>query len=895
MDIQMAIIEVLFSKTPVEVVLKQITASWLGNNQAFMSSLHSIIVQHLEENIQGYSEDERENVYEWMMEKNHSFDIFSILLEFSQKVLVEYDYKPYCHFEHLLRWRQISHKIDPDIIITAFLAKRDLESGRARTNFTWAQVIRTDNVRLHHLLNEGMAENHFHLKGSAPYYQLSWMSLMNRIVGRSNEFKSTGIANNKLNKSTWYIEGIQQQSLRCLVIKAAIIRLLLFERLMHQDADESPWMTILNTATEEELEIYLVELQKEISMLKWIYGKEFYKNRAYVVDYAITKKAFTVDNNNYKKLLFGERKFMYECFRVIFDNQNELGKTNFMGLFYTYLLIKYKFRAEMIQINDRVGFKNFSDYQDRKTKFLKDEPILKEAINYMAVLATQQDQNIIKLEARISPEENTHKTRKEIQSIDRVIHYQQEVIDDEIAHVLYERVQDFKLSHFYVIHAIKGKDKRNERLIKDDHIRNDNRLLLTFRDFDKRRQAKNMAYQLMTMREERMDVASRIYGIDAASSEIGCRPEVYAQVFRMLKKHTVSREYDPMQYLILSTKKSNVSLKEKQEIMNIPPLKITYHVGEDFLDVADGLRAIDEAITYMNLSHGERIGHALALGIDVQEWYRLKNRHIILPKQDYLDDVCWLLNKIELLHIPVDMNSKMQLEREFQTYYEDIYEVSKDNKFHVNYRDYYNAWLLRGDNPELYASNSYNPPHQFCLWDRCGINEKIQDGEQIRKNQIAFMLYHRYHYDFDVRQRGSKMLEYKVNDYYIEIVSKVQLAMQQKVRDKGIAIETNPSSNYMIGTFKRYDKHPIISFFNLGLTYDEQQLKKCPQLFVSINTDDQAVFGTYLENEYALLALALQKAKDSEGQPLYNIEMIYDWLNRIRLMGVQQSFENISK
>ena len=37
------------------------------------------------------------------------------------------------------------------------------------------------------------------------------------------------------------------------------------------------------------------------------------------------------------------------------------------------------------------------------------------------------------------------------------------------------------------------------------------------------------------------------------------------------------------------------------------------------------------------------------------------------------------------------------------------------------------------------------------------------------------------------------------------------------------------------------------------------------QLSVSINTDDQGVFDTLLENEYALMALALKKKKDKNN------------------------------
>lgn len=94
----------------------------------------------------------------------------------------------------------------------------------------------------------------------------------------------------------------------------------------------------------------------------------------------------------------------------------------------------------------------------------------------------------------------------------------------------------------------------------------------------------------------------------------------------------------------------------------------------------------------------------------------------------------------------------------------------------------------------------------------------------------------------------------------------------------------------MIGTFNRYSKHPITKFYNLGLELNSELIKNCPQLSVSINTDDQGVFSTSLENEYALMAIALEKEKDENGDLKYNSSMIYEWLERVRLMGIGQSF-----
>ena len=134
------------------------------------------------------------------------------------------------------------------------------------------------------------------------------------------------------------------------------------------------------------------------------------------------------------------------------------------------------------------------------------------------------------------------------------------------------------------------------------------------------------------------------------------------------------------------------------------------------------------------------------------------------------------------------------------------------------------------------------------------------------------------------------MIDVKVNPVIREAVRKVRLHMQKEISEIGIGIETNPSSNYLIGTFRRYDKHPIVEWYNLGLTNDNEELERCPQLDVSVNTDDQGVFATYIENEYAYMALALEKCKDKAGNKRYNKTMILKWLDDIRKSGISQAF-----
>lgn len=78
-------------------------------------------------------------------------------------------------------------------------------------------------------------------------------------------------------------------------------------------------------------------------------------------------------------------------------------------------------------------------------------------------------------------------------------------------------------------------------------------------------------------------------------------------------------------------------------------MNITYHVGEDFFDIADGLRAVEEAMIYFNLKNGDRLGHCLVLGTDVRKYYTMRYNTICCTKQVLLDNMAWLHHKCKRL------------------------------------------------------------------------------------------------------------------------------------------------------------------------------------------------------------------------------------------------------
>lgn len=88
-----------------------------------------------------------------------------------------------------------------------------------------------NNVQLKKITEKGMAENHFHLWGAAPYFQISWIWMMNHVGQVQNQ---TSLENMKENpRLLWWSSGIEnaEGDLKKSCLQAALIRLYLYSLL----------------------------------------------------------------------------------------------------------------------------------------------------------------------------------------------------------------------------------------------------------------------------------------------------------------------------------------------------------------------------------------------------------------------------------------------------------------------------------------------------------------------------------------------------------------------------------------------------------------------------------------------------------------------------------------
>lgn len=902
--------------------------------------------------------------------KIHGFQVFLLIQEAIEEALTTVHGEVVCRFENLPFWKILTNKVDSDIFVAAKYARIDYQNGKFRKTFTWKKIIGHNNIRLNTILEKGISDNHFHLFTSVHYFELSWLSLMNRMsqpklipaldkldrerrnplirlgkdyrensyavlhmqaafiraylysfltgskiqlgtytaswdwilrcVFRYEELHSFSNTVSNLQKKdpyirktilkrqfpriTWILEycGLDPSETERVKIDEQIQKLRSScERIPFDDCG---WMLKKDTPEDYEREWdrqtienleHLLRNEYQISYShkilqeiidSFLYNAKSYRNK----DYAMNFTDGWYEENEFSAVISGERWLLYSMFQ-----KQERGEAKHFSrqfdLFFAYLLIKEKFRMELLQNNDKIGFGNFKIYQERKSWFTTQYSTGEMA--RIAVDTARDGQNLRSLELRIKPGMTFQYDAALIRRYDKEIKNGKTKEDD----------------FYYVFHFSKKKDDTDKMPPQFNHM--------FYRHQNLRGVIRRQAEAIIKLRKRNPEIAKRLRGIDACSEEEGCRPEVFAVAYRILRNHSCYR---------------GLSLSPE-----IPQLRATYHVGETFQDILDGLRAIDEAILFLNLDCGDRLGHATVLGLNVEKWYRDKAYVVTIKRQDYLDNIVWLYHQL-IRYKASDMAKLLQyLETEFQLQFAYIFEKNLETtyidkvirqackydreygsvenggtiKIEFNIHTYYYSWMLRGDHPQLYADGYYKKVYQKKdLWDEYSVNQKYPKEKRIRYILSSVILNHYYHYSSEVKKAGNSVTTAEIPVNMVQGISFVQKQLQHEISERGIAIETNPTSNLMINRIRTYGEHPIVRFYNKGLTNDPEQLESCEQINTSINTDNQGTFSTSLSNEYALMACILGQQRDENGKQKYKRADIYEWIQNVQEMGNDQAF-----
>jgi adenosine deaminase len=357
---------------------------------------------------------------------------------------------------------------------------------------------------------------------------------------------------------------------------------------------------------------------------------------------------------------------------------------------------------------------------------------------------------------------------------------------------------------------------------------------------------------LEKLRQDVPYISEFVVGIDAASAENNTPVYVFAPVF--------NRARDGFRDSIHFNKLKWSNIRQQS-------LCFTFHAGEDFRHLLSGIRRIDEVVTYCKFHAGDRIGHGIALGCDIDYWIK-QNPMIMIPCGEHLDNLLWVWG----VYTKITSGSS-----EVSIYLENaIYEYAK--KIYLNPQGITIPMLYEAYQEEF---KEYEYAEAADLTSNSAINSNAElfcCRESLNKTMFWTV-------EKLVKAKNCRCYrEAMLAPIFVE-VTKVQEIIIRTVRDftvkklsaRGIVMEVNPSSNIAIGEIEDMTSHPV---FRVGQPLNEDEDTR---IQLNVNSDDPSVFNTNVVNEIAYLYYA---RKDQN----VSTESALKWADELRLNGINSSF-----
>jgi len=303
-------------------------------------------------------------------------------------------------------------------------------------------------------------------------------------------------------------------------------------------------------------------------------------------------------------------------------------------------------------------------------------------------------------------------------------------------------------------------------------------------------------------------------------------------------------------------------------------LIFTFHAGEDFIDLATGLRHVYEAVYFLKV---HRLGHAMSLGVDIDR-YLYRYQKVVMNPVFYFYHLLWLHHLTfkykELFYY------RLLILKEFNRF---ITKYGISN-FLMEYsvKDY----ILKSHNSKR-DSGEYPYEEEIYLGNQSLLFENLYENlgffeflfsMSLRRKHLYYIILNRIHYSLFNNLEASqyfgriilnihKQLSKEKRKFeniapilstesgldrkeQLELLRLVQRVVQNFIKEKRIIIEVCPSSNVILYNIKSFSDHPL--------------LEKNYDLTITINTDNPLLLNTNIQLEYAILADILKEDRKVE-------------------------------
>lgn len=389
-------------------------------------------------------------------------------------------------------------------------------------------------------------------------------------------------------------------------------------------------------------------------------------------------------------------------------------------------------------------------------------------------------------------------------------------------------------------------------------------------------------------------------GLDVAGDENALQIEWFAPILRWLRRGFLSRP------------------EGEQPSRGF---HFSIHAGEDYAHPVSGLRHIDETVRFCEMTEGDRLGHALALGIEPAEW-AARQGQMIISLDEHLDNLVWLWHYATELSSCLSLAAQCvpRLERRITYFSAEYSEVLGGTKSPIAPAVLFEAWKLRRNC--RYTQRSFSngiactEKEHIAVPDHKRLLIQKSDKKKCSSAECAvqqYLLRHRYFERHSLESKEMpKVLISKTNSgsfearsfsrqegFFSDCDTNEELLFMTAVQDyllseydsRGLIIEANPTSNVYIARLTCHREHPIFrwsppdeSLLELDARYNRFGLRKGP-VRVLVNTDDPGIMPTTLRTEFLLLREAAMEL--GVGRTV-----IERWLEELRSYGIEQFQRN---
>ncbi len=499
--------------------------------------------------------------------------------------------------------------------------------------------------------------------------------------------------------------------------------------------------------------------------------------------------------------------------------------TTFAQLFWQYTRVRSLTFRFLVQEPGTGGLDWFTQRYDRLAP-LRDLA----TFDYYAeaLMSQSRDLNLRALEMRTTPANRWFKVRNEVRALARQAHDFEPLIG---------RVRPEVGLIFHFVKRWERTQGGKQRMQGDpDNAAFGYRFGPWFRDQWQRVQAIETALRL------RPELLILLRSVDVCNVELAVPTWVTVPLFDQLRR--------------ASSEVARV-LARRQPRWKPELFRTSVHAGEDWRRAMEGLRRVHELVEFHVLHTGDRIGHALVLGVDVARHTQAAPL-VMQPAEERLDDLLWELDRYGTGDLSGDAGRVEYVRAEATRLAKAIYDEERSLAEHGEAR------RLRHD-PRVLRRLGYPV-------------RRTSDGLK-----GAELLLWRYLREGEVFARGQDVVEVVSTEAETAVAGRLQAWLRRKLGQLEITVEANPSCNLLLGNLDSLEHHPAFRLQPLPEAVGGATAAVGPDVLLSINTDNPATFASCLSDEYAHIFHALSRRDLSARQALA-------WLDEARRNGMRARF-----